>query len=69
VGWKVSLQQNCVDNADNPTQYLVVCELLMLLIGSIELQSGPAFYDPQGKIAHGGTFMPAKKKAKKKKKH
>jgi hypothetical protein len=40
----------------------------MLLLG-IELQSGPACYDPQGKIAHGGNFMPAKKKAKKKKKH
>jgi hypothetical protein len=29
----------------------------------------PRFLTLQGKIVHGGNFMPAKKKAKKKKKH
>jgi hypothetical protein len=30
---------------------------------------GPGYEPLQGKIVHGGNFMPAKKKAKKKKKH
>jgi hypothetical protein len=30
---------------------------------------GPGYEPLQGKIVHGGDFMPAKKKAKKKKKH
>jgi hypothetical protein len=34
------------------------------------VQLGPWFHTLQGKIVHGGNFMPAKKKAaKKKKKH
>jgi hypothetical protein len=33
------------------------------------LQFGPVVNRLQGKIAHGGTFMATKKKAKKKKKH
>jgi hypothetical protein len=35
----------------------------------LQLRSGSDFLTLQGKIVHGGNFMPAKKKAKKKKKH
>jgi hypothetical protein len=38
-------------------------------LGISELQLGPETTTLQGKIVHGGNFMPAKKKAKKKKKH
>jgi hypothetical protein len=37
----------------------------MLLLG-IELQSGPVFYDPQGKIVHGGTSCRQRRKQKRK---
>jgi hypothetical protein len=48
-------------------QYLVLRTLLVLQIGGV-LHSGPVVVNPlQGKIAHGGTFMATKKKAKKKK--
>jgi len=49
----------------NTPQYLQV--RTRALIGS-DLKSGFGS-TLQGKIVHGGNFMPAKKKAKKKKKH
>jgi len=40
----------------------------MLAIG-LQFAIRPLILALQGKIVHGGNFMPAKKKAKKKKKH
>jgi hypothetical protein len=40
----------------------------MLAIG-LQFAIRPLILTLQGKIVHGGNFMPAKKKAKKKKKH
>jgi hypothetical protein len=62
---ETSHTKNSVDNETNSPQYLVVESLLLLPLGTISNQ-GPPF---KGKIVHGGTFMPAKKKAAKKKKH
>jgi hypothetical protein len=59
--------QNCIDNSINTPQYLVLRTPPMLRLGQ-QLEIRP-FTTLQGKIVHGGNFMPAKKKAKKKKKH
>jgi hypothetical protein len=57
--------KNYVDNQSNSPQYLGVASLSLLQLGS-ETEVGNPF---KGKIVHGGNFMPAKKKAAKKKKH
>jgi hypothetical protein len=80
IGWKCTTpfrltvagkqtfpQQNCIDNSINTPQYLVLTTPPMLRLGQ-QLEIRP-FTTLQGKIVHGGNFMPAKKKAKKKKKH
>ena len=54
--------KNSIDNDSNPPQYLDV----NVAAGD---SSGHARIRLQGKIVHGGNFMPAKKKAAKKKKH
>jgi hypothetical protein len=56
---------NCVDN--HPQYSAISASENRALIGS-DLKSGFGS-TLQGKIVHGGIFMPAKKKAKKKKKH
>jgi hypothetical protein len=60
-----SRSKNYVDIKTNSPQYLGVASLFLLQLGN-EFESGPPF---KGKIVHGGNFMPAKKKAAKKKKH
>jgi hypothetical protein len=57
--------KNSVDNQTNSPQYLGVESLPPLQLG-IDFDSRAPF---KGKIVHGGNFMPAKKKAAKKKKH
>jgi hypothetical protein len=59
--------QNCIDNSINTPQYLVLRTRPMLRLGQ-QFEIRP-FTTLQGKIVHGGNFMAAKKKAKKKKKH
>jgi hypothetical protein len=62
---EASRSKNSVDNECNSHQYLGVGSLPLLHLGSDFNQASL-----QGKIVHGGNFMPAKKKAaKKKKKH
>jgi hypothetical protein len=57
--------KNSIDNESNSPQYLGVASLRLLQLGN-DFEFGAPF---QGKIVHGGNFMPAKKKAAKKKKH
>jgi hypothetical protein len=62
---ETSQLKNSVDNESNSPQYLGVESLPLLQLGiDFELRA-----PLQGKIVHGGNFMPAKKKAAKKKKH
>lgn len=57
---------NSVDNCAKSAQYLAVADFrIRYFVGDLLL--GPD--NLQGKIVHGGNFMPAKKKAAKKKKH
>ena len=58
---------NCVDITSISPQYLVLEVPPMLAIG-LQFAIRPLILTLQGKIVHGGNFMP-KKKAKKKKKH
>jgi hypothetical protein len=62
---ETSRLKNSIDNKSNSPQYLGVGLLLLLQLG-IDFEIRAPF---KGKIVHGGNFMPAKKKAAKKKKH
>jgi hypothetical protein len=62
--WKPPPRKNSIDNKSNSPQYLGVASLYLQQLGN-DFESGPL----KGKIVHGGNFMPAKKKAAKKKKH
>jgi hypothetical protein len=61
-------ERNYVDNECNTPQYLVVGEMPMQHLGDSS-QLGPALKPFKGKSFTEENFMPAKKKAKKKKKH
>jgi hypothetical protein len=61
--------KNFVDIGTHNAQYLVVSSVPMQVLGLRWQMLGPSYEPLQGKIVHGGDFMPAKKKAKKKKKH
>jgi hypothetical protein len=62
---RTSSAKNSIDNESNSPQYLGVASLHLPQLGN-DFEFGPPF---KGKIVHGGNFMPAKKKAAKKKKH
>jgi len=62
---ETSTMKNSIDNESNSPQYLGVESSPLLQLG-YDFESRVPF---KGKIVHGGNFMPAKKKAAKKKKH
>jgi hypothetical protein len=62
---ETSSTKNSIDNESNSAQYLVVESLPLLQLGSDFRTKGPL----QGKNCSRRKFMPAKKKAAKKKKH